>query len=444
MSMNDYKLEKQIGSGTFGDVYKGVEISTGNKVAIKRIRKKVLYENGKYLLKAYFREIKIMEKCACENSIKFIKEFPTQTNYNIIMELCDTDLICYLYERPNPFSVDEVRDTFAQLNNAFKKMSQHHILHRDLKLGNVLIKFTDDSKTHFIPKLSDYGFSKELNNYNYAACTHLGTPATMAPEIMMNRPYDEKSDLWSVGVMMYQLYYREVPVEGNSENEILKKIQTCPFKQPEDPNFRDLINKLLVIDPSKRLSWKEYFKHPFFKTSKFYKQEFENENANNSFEYNSDNNGGIFNAFDLSVKSASSEFGYSYSSEIFGDEYGFSEGNLYGNIQKSSRNLQEINNIFNQNDNFESKIKLYERGQGINDKEYEIIIKICIETQDNNLGFISNECNNKIKNILNGLWFVFICNEEEANYDFYFSNKFNDRYVIFKYGNNLFQIYQIK
>ena len=60
MSMNDYKLEKQIGSGTFGDVYKGLEISTGTKVAIKRIKKKVLYENGKYLLKAFYREIQIM------------------------------------------------------------------------------------------------------------------------------------------------------------------------------------------------------------------------------------------------------------------------------------------------------------------------------------------------------------------------------------------------
>ena len=113
--MNDYQLEKQIGSGTFGDVYKGIEIHSGMKIEIKRIKKKILYENGKYLLKSYYKEIERMKKCSCENSIKFIKDFPTQNYFNIIMELCDTDLLCYLYQRQNPFKIEEIRDTFIQL-----------------------------------------------------------------------------------------------------------------------------------------------------------------------------------------------------------------------------------------------------------------------------------------------------------------------------------------
>ena len=265
MSISDYKLEKQIGNGSFGDIYRGIEIHSGMKVAIKRLRKKVLYENGKYLLKAFYREIDIMKKCQCPNSIKFIKDFQTQNNYNIIMELCDTDLLCYLYERPNPFSSEEIKECFLQLNNAFKKMNENNIIHRDLKLGNVLIKFTDETKTKFIPKLTDYGFSKELNKHNSSQNTHLGTPATMAPEVMMNFQCNNKSDLWSIGVMMYQLYYREVPYEGNTEDEILKKIKSdTPYKQPEDPNLRDLINRLLVVNFEKRLSWKDYYNHPFF------------------------------------------------------------------------------------------------------------------------------------------------------------------------------------
>ena len=75
--------------------------------------------------------------------------------------------------------MDEIRETFLQLNKAFKKMRYYNILHRYLKLGNVLIKFTDETKTHFIPKLADYGFSKQLSIYITRA-THLGTPATMA------------------------------------------------------------------------------------------------------------------------------------------------------------------------------------------------------------------------------------------------------------------------
>ena len=445
MSINDYKLEKQIGSGTFGDVYRGIEIKSGMKVAIKRIRKKVLYENGKYLLKAYYREIDIMQKCACNNSIKFIKEFQTQNNYNIIMELCDTDLLVYLYERPRPFTADEIRNTFLQLNNAFRKMSQNNIVHRDLKLGNVLIKFTDEKRNNFIPKLTDYGFSKELNKYNYASCTHLGTPATMAPEIMMNSPYNEKSELWSVGVMMYQLYYREVPYEGNSENEIMQKINSNkPYRQPEERDFRDLINRLLVVNVKDRLSWNEYFNHPFFGGSEREKEmSYENNNELdfklNNHSSNIINDNLSLDKFDLTLRTGGSNFGYSYSSDIFSDNFCFGETNIYGEKRKYSKSLT----FFDKNEIFNSKIKLLEKGRGINDKESEIIINSCIEAQDNNLYPLSNNCIQKIKNQINGEWLVFVCNEDESNYDFFISFINNDSFMTFKYGKNLFQVYRI-
>ena len=449
MSINDYKLEKQIGSGTFGDVYRGIEIRSGLKVAIKRIRKKVLYENGKYLLKAYYREIDIMQKCACDNSIKFITEFQTQNNYNIIMELCDSDLLVYLYERPKPFTADEIRNTFLQLNNAFKKMNQNNIVHRDLKLGNILIKFTDENKNNFIPKLSDYGFSKELNKYNYSSCTHLGTPATMAPEIMMNNPYNEKSDLWSVGVMMYQLYYREVPYEGNSENEIMRQINSNkPYKQPEEKDFRDLINRLLVVNVKDRLSWNDYFNHPFFGGNESEKEmpyESNNEldsnlninntrssnlmNSNYSLDDNSDN-------FRINIRTGGSNFGYSYSSDIFSD---YCEGNIYGTKRQYSKSLS----FFDKQDYSNSKIDILEKGRGINDKESHIIINSCIEAQNKNLNPLSNNCIQKIKNQINGEWFVFVCNEEDSNYDYFLSFINNNSFLIFKYEKKIFHIYQI-
>ena len=489
MSIEDYKLEKQIGSGSFGEVFRGTEVKTGIKVAIKRIRKKVLYENGKYLLKAYYREIEIMKKCACENSIKLIKDFQTQNNFNIIMELCDTDLLCYLYERPNTFSVNEIRDTFAQLNNAFRKMTQNKILHRDLKLGNILFTFTDETKTHFTPKLSDYGFSKELNNYNYATCTHLGTPATMAPEIMMNRPYDEKSDLWSVGVMMYQLYYKEVPFEGNSENEILQKITSKkPFKQPEDQNLRDIINKLLVVNPQERISWDEYFNHPFFASSKFY-HNFNKINSNTENESNNvDNNAYLCNAMkelnlckssyddntysdnslnELNLDKSSSynystthlsldkepiniketnRFGYSYSNNIYKkeEEYISEGGDIYGRKEpNSSKNLLGIKDYFNKEKNLESQIIMVYRGIKINDSEYQNIISSCIEFHNNCFCLNSKDLLENIENKLKGKWFVLICEDHDFNYDFYFYTK-NENLIIFNYKKTQFQISRLK
>ena len=87
-----------------------------------------------------------MKICECENSVRHIQTMETENNYNIVMELCDTDLLCYLNKSPAPFTVDEVRETFSQLNNVFKIMQDNNIIHRDLKLGNILIKFTDESQ----------------------------------------------------------------------------------------------------------------------------------------------------------------------------------------------------------------------------------------------------------------------------------------------------------
>ena len=443
MSINDYKLEKQIGSGSFGDVYRGVDKHSGMKVAIKRIRKKILYENGQYLLRAYYREIDCMKKCECENSIRFIRDFQTQNNYNIIMELCDTDLLCHLYQRPEPFTVDEIRLIFSQLNNVFKKMQQHKIIHRDLKLGNILIKFTDESKKNFIPKLSDYGFSKELNNYNFAANTHLGTPATMAPEIIMNYPYNEKSDLWSVGVMMYQLYYKQVPYEGNTEQEILSKINgNVPFNMPEDEKFADLINRLLVVNVQNRISWDQYFEHPFF-TGKGLDCElgytFSGNNEKTSL-YNSIS----FNPNDNKLSMGSEEEqGLCYSFSANHDNFFVQGGDIYRKTESnSSKNLFNFQNFQNRND-FESKIELLERGSGITDNAYRAIIESCIEVQDSNKRPMAQECIDRIKRKLDGEWLVFIADESDDNYDFYISFIVNHNNLVFKYGKNEFQVCQI-
>ena len=450
MSINDYKLEKQIGSGSFGDVYRGVDKHSGMKVAIKRIRKKILYENGQYLLRAYYREIDCMKKCECENSIRFIRDFQTQNNYNIIMELCDTDLLCHLYQRPEPFTVDEIRNIFSQLNNVFKKMQQHKIIHRDLKLGNILIKFTDESKKNFIPKLSDYGFSKELNNYNFAANTHLGTPATMAPEIIMNYPYNEKSDLWSVGVMMYQLYYKQVPYEGNTEQEILSKINgnvpfnngNVPFNMPEDEKFADLINRLLVVNVQNRISWDQYFVHPFF-TGKELDCElgytFSGNNEKTSL-YNSIS----FNPNDNKLSMGSEEEqGLCYSFSANHDNFFVQGGDIYRKTESnSSKNLFNFQNFQNRKD-FESRIELLERGSGITDNAYRVIIESCIEVQDSNKRPMAQECINRIKSKLNGDWLVFIADESDDNYDFYISFVVNHNNLVFKYGKNEFQVCQI-
>ena len=92
---------------------------------------------------------------------------------------------------------------------------------------------------------------------------------------------------------------------------------------------------------------------------------------------------------------------------------------------------------------FESRIKLLNRGSGITDNAYRIIIQSCIEVQDSNKYPMSQECINRIKSKLNGEWLVFIANESDENYDFYISSIVNDNNLVFSYGKNEFQICQI-
>ena len=261
---NNIKKGDKLGEGSFGEVYSGSLKSNGKKIALKRLNKEKLakIKNG-YLIKAFRFEIECMKKCNCENSVFYYNDFETSTNFNIVMELCDGDLEHELRKRPEGFNVEEIRFIFSQLNNVFKKMVANNIIHRDLKLGNILVKYTVEDETKFIPKLSDYGFSKVLTEQSTE--TFLGTPATMAPEIIDGRAYNKEADLWSVGILLFQLLFNEYPYKGNNINEIRKKIKNkVPYKQPGDYFLRDLISKCLVENPENRITWDQYFQHPFF------------------------------------------------------------------------------------------------------------------------------------------------------------------------------------
>ena len=406
MSQSEYILDKKIGSGSFGDVYSGKLRSTGEKIAIKRLKKEILYKYGNYLIDAFWKEIDSMKKCECENSVRLVTNFETRNNFNIVMELCDSDLSNILNNRAKPFSSEELKEIFLQLNNVFKLMNKNNIIHRDLKLGNILIKYTDDKKTKFIPKLSDYGFSKDLNNSAFTG-THLGTPATMAPEIMMNLPYNEKSDLWSVGVMMYQLYFKTIPYPGFNEKDILNKIKNFyPRKEPHDLLLKDLLNKLLVMDPQKRLSWNEYFHHPYFQVNNNYNTNNNLQNIDNCrYTKKSDFNLGLncdkdlFQCFiaedtknnnnKVLIKSYKDEF-INSNIKLFNDEINlFKSFNGNKNVLKliyiykyKNRTLLVFENIIG------DMLYNYAQNKELSEKEIKKINKILYENV-----FIFNECN---------------------------------------------------
>ena len=260
MSNPVYNLKKEIGYGSFWRVYLGEDPKTKELYAIKRVDKRQL-QQSQYLEKAFWKEVEIMRKIQSPYSVKLYNVLPSLHYFNMVEELCDGDLYTELMKRQNGFSTEEVRRIMIQLNDAFAKMQKHKIVHRDLKVQNIFIKYT--TRPEFDVKLGDYGFSKELSDDITA--TKLGTPATMAPEILMNRAYTSKADLWSIGVIIYHLLFKDLPFKGRNEGMILQNIlhNNIP-RNPTDQLLNDLIHRLLVVDPKKRITWKDYFAHPFF------------------------------------------------------------------------------------------------------------------------------------------------------------------------------------
>ena len=251
-------------------------------IAVKKIKKEPLKEDIKENLVVdeitdedfkeeiikFHRELAIMEKCSCKNSVEIYGYFDTEEAFVIAMELCDNTLLKELAKTKNGFNAKEIKEILMQLNNVFKKMNENNIAHRDIKLNNILVKYLNKEKTKFKVLLSDYGVSKQLSSITKRYKTHAGTQIIMAPEILIGEEYNNKCDLWSLGVNIYQLYTKKQPYNGSIDVVILNQINKLGksvLDVIKDEKLKDLLSKLLVKDPKYRISWEEYFEHDFFK-----------------------------------------------------------------------------------------------------------------------------------------------------------------------------------
>ena len=258
-----YEQKGIIGSGSFSFVYKAINKKSGNYVAVKEINKEQYKEKTKLI----FKESEIMEKMNLENSINLKETFENNKYYYIIMDLCICNLEEYIKMREDFLSIYEILEILNQLNNTFKLLNKENIIHMDLKPSNILLSIDKIDKIKF--KLSDYGSSKELKNLNTKTIN--GTPLTMAPELLKGEFISEKSDIWSLGIIIYYMLFKKYPYNGNTEFQIIKNIESKKqIELSSDKDLNDLITKMLTIDINERISWNEYKMLCFFFLNKIY------------------------------------------------------------------------------------------------------------------------------------------------------------------------------
>lgn len=239
-----------IGKGTFSKVYIGYNKDNPNeKVAIKKIYKKDDDKYKKYIEK----EIEIMYKLNHKNIIKLYETIYTEQYIFLILELCNTDL--YKFIQNNELNEENIQYIIKQIVEAIKYIMDNNIVHRDLKPHNILINKNLDIK------LADFGFAREFKD-TLLSDTICGSPLYMAPEILNNQKYNIKSDIWSLGIIMYEMVMRDHPFKTNNMKDLIEKINN---KKPiivnvnVSENCKNLIYKLLEIDYKKRLDWEDIF-----------------------------------------------------------------------------------------------------------------------------------------------------------------------------------------
>jgi serine/threonine-protein kinase ULK/ATG1 len=260
-----------IGKGGFSVVYQAVD-RFDNIYAIKCIPlEKIKNNTEKFLL-----ELDISMKMKHPNIVKSYDVFKTNKNWYIVCEYCDGGTLSDFIKSLKCDTMEReliCKNYLTQLKNALKYLYRNNIVHRDLKPTNILISGKNPNE---MLKLADFGFSRYFSaedndpltqQNDFMMTSFCGTPMYMAPELLCNRKYTTKADLWSFGVIMYEMLYGTNPYNyPKSISNLLElmKTQKIVFKETYSNECLSLLKALLEIDVNKRINWESFFKHPWF------------------------------------------------------------------------------------------------------------------------------------------------------------------------------------
>ena len=273
-------LIRLLGKGTMGEVYLGMLPNSSENCAIKKLDRK---KADRPQVKKYFQtEISIMKELKHNNIIRLINLQETNNHYYIIMEYCNGGslLKClrkYMSAFKKPFSEEYVQHLMRQIVNGLTYIHDHDIIHRDIKLDNILVKFSsenDKNKLNMMNaqiKIADFGISIR----GATAFTAIGTPAYMDPFILKkvkerndlanSQGYTKSADIWSLGAVCYEMLIGKRVFNGRNMEDLYHNVESGDYTIPTNLSKEvvSFINGMLQYDPDKRLTAKELATHHF-------------------------------------------------------------------------------------------------------------------------------------------------------------------------------------
>ena len=266
---DDYKILSFLGEGSFASVQKVQNKYTDSICAMKIIKKNFncTFDDEKEIL----NEINILRTMDHPNILKIFEFYSNNQQYCIVTELCQGGELFQQIIDKGPFNERYSAYVMYQLFSAVNYCHKMQIVHRDLKPENILIVGKDSEGLPMI-KICDFGTSKIFEK-GAVQRKLVGSSYYIAPEVL-KKNYNEKCDIWSCGVITYILLSARPPFGGNDDNDIMERVaigrydlESPPFNKVSK-SAKDLIRKLLTMDPNDRITAEQALNHPWFKEQK--------------------------------------------------------------------------------------------------------------------------------------------------------------------------------